>query len=93
MDFETALKEQLNSRPKGWFRARIAQRLLKLVNGPPSAKRTRILAKLESHVRAHLVNEGVVGASAVGFDFSTIDWAKLFESIFKLLMLLLPLFI
>lgn len=89
MDFETALREQLNARPKSRFRGRWAQRLLKLVNGPPSAKRTRILARLESHARAHLVSEGMASATGA-IDWSSIDWNKVFDTILKILMALLP---
>lgn len=90
MDFETALKAQLEARPKSRFRGRWARRLLSIVNGPASKKRTQILARLEAHARAHLASEGVVSATGA-IDWSSIDWAKVFDILLKILLALLPL--
>lgn len=87
MDFETALREQLETQPRGRIRGK---RLLKILDSKPSKRRTRILARLEAHARTHLVSEGVVGADAVGFDWSSVDWQKVFDVILKILLALLP---
>jgi hypothetical protein len=89
--FETALKAAVASRPprKGFW----AKRLQKLLDAPPSERRTKILARLERHVRAELVEQSVAGADSVGFDWASVDWAKVLDIVLKLVLLLLPLFL
>lgn len=86
MDFETALREQLETQPRGRIRGR---RLLKILDSKPSKRRTRILARLESHARAHLVSEGMASATGA-IDWGSIDWSKVFDTLLKILMALLP---
>lgn len=83
MDFATALRQQIVTRKA----TRRSKRLLELIDGPKSARRTRVLERLESHAR---VTAGVAQAGAI--DWSSIDWGKLFESILQLVLMLLPLF-
>lgn len=90
--FESALREQIESRPK----TRRTRAIQKILDAKPSRRRTRILARLERHAQVH-VEETTgkpmkVGANGA-IDWSSIDWTKLFESILSLLMLILPLFL
>lgn len=88
MDFATALREQIVSRKA----TRRGKRLLALIDSKPSKRRTRVLARLESHARVAAAEGGVTfGVGAI--DWSKIDWGKLFETILTLLLRLLPLFI
>ncbi len=88
--FEVGLKDALADRPA---RGLWDRRLRQLLDAKPSARRTRILARLERHVAAELVEHGVKGAGEVGFDWSSIDWGKVLDFIMKLVLMLLPLFL
>lgn len=83
-NFETALRTEIVTRKA----TRRSKRLMELLDSKPSKLRTARLARLERH--AALV-AGVEGG--VGFDWGSIDWAKLFDSILALLLKILPLFI
>ena len=84
--FETALRQQIEETP---VRKRRAKKLLAVLDMEDGPRRQRILARLERHAAAHLELDGQVGA----IDWANIDWAKLFEQIFKLLMMILPMFL
>jgi len=85
--FETALRQQCEATTK---RKRRAKRLLAVLDMEDGPRRRRILARLERHAAAHLeVEEGMVGA----IDWGSIDWERLFESLLKLLMMILPMFL
>ncbi len=85
MDFEAALREQCEER--GGLKAK---KILKVLNMPESKRRTRIIGRLESHARVHLVSEGAVGAEGA-IDWGSIDWNKFFTGLIQLLTTLLPL--
>lgn len=87
MTFADAMKAQLEARQM----TRRGKRLLDVINGPESKKRTRVLERLERHARVHLNHMGV-GTTWTGWDgIKSVDWNKFFEGLFKLLMALLPL--
>ncbi len=88
MDFLTALREQCVARG-----GHAAHHVLHVLDMPDSPRRTRILARMERHARAHLSEEGVAGMDATAIDWGAIDWAKFFDGLIKLLSILLPLFI
>ncbi len=87
MDFLTALREQVEVK-----KSRKGRLLLKRLDGMTAARRKRVVARLERHATAFLAGEGVK-VGAVGFDWSSVDWSKFFESLLKLLLLILPLFL
>lgn len=83
MDFETALRKQLEKRPD---RNRIARRrILAVLDAKPSKARTRRLARMERAAA------GVVGADAGAIDWSAVDWLKLFETILAVVLKILDL--
>jgi len=82
MTFQEALSEQLGKHPKRF------KRLREFFARPESEHKSRIMARLEAHARVHL---GLSPTEAI--DWSSIDWASLFEGLMKLLMLILPLFL
>lgn len=88
--FEDVLREQLAKKPR---KGRRERRLLELIDSRPSARRTRVLARLERHARAFLVSEGAVGEGVGAIDWASIDWEKFFSNLLKLLLAILPLFI
>ncbi len=83
MNFETALREQIESRPKLGLRGK---RILAILDAKPSKRRTRRIERMERHaaVAAGFTN-------TVGIDWSQIDWKKLFDTILELLLKFLPL--
>lgn len=81
--FADNLQEQLESKSSLSFRE---NRILEILQGRPSARRTRQIARMEAHTRAHL---GMGGNESI--DWSSIDWAALLQTILQLLMALLPL--
>jgi hypothetical protein len=83
MDFEQALREQLEADPKRTLRARL---LLEVLNRRPSKRRTWILNRLEAHAAAAAGVE-----DQVGIDWGAINWQKLFETILQILLAILPL--
>lgn len=92
MTFEEVVKQQIEQRKA---KARFP-RLWKFLNGKKTARKTKVLARLEQHARLHLVDEGIT----VGDDWSVVkerDWASFFDNLItflsKLLPLILPLFI
>lgn len=86
--FEQALREQIES--SGTRRVR-ARRLLKVLNARPSARRTRVLARLERQAARFLEDEGVAAGRA-GIDWGAIDWAALFDRLLKFLLSILDVF-
>jgi hypothetical protein len=88
VDFQTALREQCVARG-----GHAAHHILHVLDMPDSPRKTRIIARLEGHARTHLVEEGAVGAGVEAIDWGSIDWAKFFDGLIKLLSLILPLFI
>lgn len=84
--FEEALREQFTLKRGGKKLSRWEKKLQKILDAKPSARRTRILNRMESHARVGL------GLSATAkIDWSKIDWAKVFDFIMKLILALLPL--
>ncbi len=81
MNFEDALREQIEARPRLGLKGR---RIRAILDARPSKRRTRQLERMEAHAAA------VVGKPAGAIDWSAIDWAKLFEQILALLLALLP---
>ena len=82
MDFAAALKKQIEADPHDTAKG---QRILDIINSPPSRRRDRRLARMEAHARA---------AADLGngkIDWSKIDWQKLLSTILDVLVKLLPL--
>lgn len=88
MTFLEALREQVEVK-----KSKRGRLLLRRLDSMTPARRKRVVARLEKHATTFVVAEGVKAGPAGAIDWSSIDWAKLFESLLKLLMLLLPLFI
>lgn len=97
--FEQAFREQLLADPKLKRRGR---RLLAIIDGPASRRRTRRLARMERHALACLDEKQLLalkvpatvladpnGLSAI--DWSKIDWKKVFMTILETLLKFLPL--
>src|SRR5690349_23994177 len=84
--FEGALRAQLAARPPG--KGLWARRLQQLLDAKPSRRRSRILARLESHARAYLVGEGLASATGA-IDWSSIPWDKVLDFVLKLLLAIL----
>jgi len=76
--FESALQQQLRSKKKLSMRDK---RILRVLDGAPSAARTRKINRWENGAR------GVIGADPTAgvIDWSKIDWAKLFEVILAMI--------
>ena len=85
MTFEQALREQCE---KTTDRKRRSKRILAVLNSKPSKRRTRQLERMEQHAKVELEMTW-----RVNIDWSEIDWSKVFETILKLLLALLPLLI
>ncbi len=89
MNFEQWLRAASESTSA---RKRKAKRVLKLLDEPDSPRRTRILARIERHVAAqlglNLPSDDPTKLSA--FDWSSVDWVSIFETIFKFILALLP---
>ncbi len=79
MTFEQALREQCEATDA---RRRKAKRILAVLDAAPSKRRTRRLDRMQRHVEVEL------GMNIA--DWSDIDWPKLFDTILKLLLALLP---
>jgi hypothetical protein len=79
--FEEALRTQIESKPTRKLRAK---RILNILNKPDSARRRFLLKRMENHAAAQL------DVNPVGFDWSTVDWSKLFDMLLKILLALLP---
>jgi hypothetical protein len=82
VSFETALRGELAKHPDHPHTARV----LKVLDMESGARRNRILNRMERHVATHLD----VGDVAK-FDWQSVDWASLFDTIVKLIIALLPL--
>lgn len=84
--FEEALREQFTIRRGGKRLSRMEKRLKKLLDAKPSARRTRILERMERHARVALdLHEDA------RIDWSKVDWSKVFDFVMKLILMLLPL--
>lgn len=81
MNFAQALRQQIVD---GGFRVR-GKRLLAIIDGPHSRRRTRILERLERHARVQM---GFGEKQKI--DWSTVDWGKLFEELLKFFLAILP---
>lgn len=77
VSFEEALRDQIEGRPET-IRSRRVLNVLDMEDGP---RRDRILKRMERHAIVQLDLTGDVGK----IDWSSIDWAKVFEMIIKLL--------
>lgn len=82
--FEMNLRLAIMAKPK---RSKRDERILNILDAPPSARRDKRLARMENHARAVAGIDPKTGA----IDWSKIDWAKLLKSIMSLLAKLLPL--
>lgn len=80
--FEEALRDQIEGRPET-IRSR---RILAVLDMEPSARRDRILARMERHAAAELEIKGEAGK----IDWSAIDWGKVFDTLMKILSAILP---
>lgn len=83
MDFGTALRREIKSRPD--VRRIVARRVLAVLDAKPSATRTRRLQRME------LAAAGAVGLPVGKIDWGKIDWKKLFDAILSVLDAILPL--
>lgn len=90
MTFLEALREQVEVK-----KSKKGRLLLKRLDRMIPSRRRRVVARLEKHARTALAAEGALSASAAtaAIDWESIDWAKFFEMIVKLLTLILPMFI
>ena len=86
MNFEDALREHLEADPK--LRRR-GKRILAVLNGRPSKRRTRQIERWERHARVELGLAAEAFPNDVAFDWSTIDWAKWLGIIIQLILALL----
>lgn len=84
--FEEALREQFTLKRGGKRLTLWEKKLKKLLDAKPSARRTRLLNRMEGHVRVAL---GKSPTEAI--DWSKVDWNKVFDFIMKLLLAILPL--
>lgn len=82
MNFETALRQQIEARPRKSMRDR---KILAVLDGPKNEKRAKKLAKWESHARL----EAGFGQTVTGIDWSKVDWKKLIENILAIIALFL----
>ncbi len=82
MTFEEALRDQIEGRPDT-IRSR---RVLAVLDMEPSARRDRILGRMERHAAAHLELKGEPGK----IDWGAVDWAKVFDLVMKILAAILP---
>lgn len=85
MTFLESLREQVETR-----KSRRGRLLLKRLDRMRPARRKRVVARLEAHARAHLVSERLLSADAGAFDWSSINWGKVFDVLLQILMALLP---
>lgn len=81
-DFAYQLKTRLEADPN---LSRRGARVLEIINGRRSGRRTRLLVRMERHAAA------VVGKDAGAINWATIDWKKLMLDILAVLLKLLPL--
>jgi hypothetical protein len=63
----------------------LAKKVLAVIDGPESHRRTLVLSAMERHAAAHL------GESVDKIDWSKVDWAVVLYGILRVLILLLPL--
>lgn len=89
MNFETSLRQAIESTPHRRLAGRAVLRVLDMNQGP---RRARILARMEAHAAAHAVATGAATGPMEGIDWANIDWAAFFDKLIKLLTLILPLF-
>ena len=78
--FEEALRDNLVAQPA---QRRRAKKLLELLDGYPSRRRTRTLDRLERHARASTEFRGA--------DWGALDWSSLLKTLIDLLLRILPL--
>ena len=81
MNFEDALRDQIESRPRLGLKGR---RIRAILDARPSKRRTRQLERMEAHAAA------VVGKPAGAIDWSAVNWPALFEKILAVLLAILP---
>ena len=81
-DFPLAFRAFLNTQP----RTNKIARLVKILDGPESRKRTRQVRRMEWHARVECDFH-----EDANIDWSTIDWATIGLMILKVLLALLPL--
>lgn len=88
-NFAESLQQQLESTP---HLRRRGQKILEVLKSPRSARKDRIIRRLERHATAALDEKVVAKAGGVeGIDWSKIDWQKFLSQILELLLKLLPL--
>jgi hypothetical protein len=95
--FAEAFREHLTAEPT---LKRRGKRLLAIIDGPPSKRRTRQLDRMERHAVAalddkHLARLGIkataLAGGGLGIDWSQVDWGKVLQTILEILMKILPL--
>lgn len=84
MTFLEALREQVETR-----KSRRGRLLLRRLDRMRPARQSRVVARLESHARAHLIHEGLA-ASVGAIDWGAINWERVFEVLLQILMAILP---
>ncbi len=84
MDFETALREQLEA--KGRLTAG-DKRIMEILDARPSRRRTRQLDRMARFAAAAVAVPG----DPATIDWSSIDWSKALATILSVLIKLLPL--
>ena len=67
----------------------LAKRVMEVINGRKSLRRTLILNAMERHARAQGAADQGVDIEAI--DWSKIDWAEVLGVVLKILLLFLPL--
>jgi hypothetical protein len=91
VNFETALRAQVEKRPRLGLKGR---RILSVLNSRPSKRRARILARWEEVATAAVHAQAGTDPGKTGaIDWENIDWKKLFQTILELLLKFLPLFL
>ena len=80
LTFEEALRDNLLAQPT---QRRRAKKLLELLDGYPSRRRTRTLDRLERHARASTEFRGA--------DWGALDWSSVLKTLLDLLLKILPL--
>lgn len=84
MDFETALRNQIEAKSK---QSAGDQRIMDILDSKPSRRRDRQLDRMARHAAAAAQLSGDPST----IDWSTVDWSKLLETIMTVLLKLLPL--
>lgn len=82
MDFETALRREIESRPRLGLRGK---RILAVLDARPSKKRTRHIARMERHTAIALSLDGLDV-----IDWDSVNWKAVFDRVLQLLLAILP---